>query len=194
MPTPPPDWTVLVFTTLAAGVLGSAISTYGGRASERRAVRAEVSRWLQRTEALARQHDTDEARAEFEASLDELQAACLLMGPRVYRLADLYCSVRMHRFGSRKIPPTRRTPPLSGVASQMAGFVAASLLAESIRHPWLSTVTRWRRIRKLRDYLRLVGEESSSDVTRNLYRHLIRWMDNADEWPPNLSTEPTNDG
>lgn len=149
---------------------------------------------IARLRASTRPFPSDEARAEFEASLDELQAACLLMGSRVYRLADLYRSVRMYRFGSRKIPPTRRTPPLSGVASQMAGFVAASLLAESIRHPWLSTVTRWRRIRKLRDYLHLVGEESTSDVTRNLYRHLIRWMDDADEWAPKLSTKPTSDG
>ena len=177
----PTDWTVLVFTTLAAGALGSAITTYGGRASERRAARVEAAR-MQHAEVLARQHDTEEARAEFESSLDKLQAACLIMGPQVYKRGVLYRRVRMYRFGYRKMPRTAQTPPLAKEASSMAGFVAAFLLAESIRHPWLSMITRWKRVRVLRQYLETVGQQNTSDVQRSLYGHLRRWLADAAEY------------
>jgi hypothetical protein len=178
----PTDWTVLVFTTLAAGALGSAITTYGGRASERRAARVEANRRMQHAEVLSRQHDTEEARAEFESSLDELQAACLIMGPQVYQRAVLYRRVRIYRFGHRKMPRTAQTPPLAKVASSMAGFVAVFLLAESIRHPWLSMIARRKHVRVLRQYLEIVGQESTSDVERNLYGHLRRWLADAAEY------------
>ena len=86
---------------------------HGGRASERRAARVEASRRTQHAEVLSRQHDTEEARAEFESSLDELQAACLIMGPQVYQRAVLYSRVRMYRFGYRKMPRTRFGPASS---------------------------------------------------------------------------------
>jgi hypothetical protein len=175
----PTDWAVLVFTTLAAGALGSTITAYGGRASERRAASVEAGRRMQRAEVLSRQHDTEEARAEFESSLDELQAACLIMGPQVYQRAVLYRRVRMYHFGYRKMPRTAQTPPLAKAASGMAGFVAAFLLAESIRHPWLSMIARRQRVRVFRRYLQIVGEESTSDVQHQLYGHLRQWLADA---------------
>jgi hypothetical protein len=82
------------------------------------------------------------------------------MGPQVYQRAVLYRRVRMHRFGYRKMPRTAQTPPMAKGASAMAGYVAAFLLAESIRHPWFSMTTRRQRVRVLHKYLRLVGEEA----------------------------------
>ena len=67
------------------------------------------------------------------------------------------------------------------VEAAFAVFAAAYLLAEAIRHPWLSTVLRWRRVRTVRSYLRLAlaDQPSTAELHSQVYKRLRDYEDKA---------------
>ena len=84
--------------------------------------------------------------------------------------------VRTRNFSSKGHPSDPTLAPGARVAESLAGFVVASLLAEVIRHPWLSAILHRKRVRKIRDYMNMMGLSLPREVEGELYGHLTGWM------------------
>jgi hypothetical protein len=148
-----------VFALVAGSSVGSFISTYGGKARERRIARSACIFALRSIETERRTHMVT-GRIVDKPGLAELEAKCMAAGvPRF--LSALYRSAS-ERFEGQKVPLANQ-----GAADvlKLSAYVvadnsierAAELLISSLWHPWLSRLLRRRRLRELEKIVRHVS-------------------------------------
>lgn len=88
------EWVVVV-ASVASGILGSIITTYGTQARERMAARTEVRKYFQRAEQLARHKEpSQEYHAQLVDCLDNLEGAMMIPGIPHY-IATFYREVQL---------------------------------------------------------------------------------------------------
>jgi hypothetical protein len=176
----PVDWGVVAFSTLGGTIAGSLLTTFFNRQGQQRSARADVRRLIQRTEVLSRQPGNEENKAAFEADLDELEAACMLLGRNIRWRAGVYRAVRWHTFtckGEEVVAAQGESG--AGVAVVLGGFVAAGLLADAVRHPWLCVFKR-HRIRVAKCYLKVMNLSIPEGTQKEIDRDLEEWMKRAE--------------
>jgi hypothetical protein len=146
---------LIVATSVASGVLGSIVTTYGTQAKERRTVRTEVRTCFQRVEQLTRHKDVSQQYyALLLASLDDLEGAMLAAGMPYY-IAAFYRKVQLLAYATYfTTPPGERDKPTAHwlIAVRVA-HRTATILVNAIWHPLLSAPTRRLRVRRLRRIL-----------------------------------------
>lgn len=145
------NWVMLVLTSLGAGVIGSAITTYGSQARERRDARKE---------ALGRLADAD--RAAGQASGDR---AAILDAGRAVGTAALLAAVPMYivdtyllaydaaRDDQLKWAPPRITPRDPDSVGIHLYREATELLTKVLWHPLLTLPVRRYRSSRIRRFL-----------------------------------------
>jgi hypothetical protein len=151
----PTGWFPLIFTTVAAGGVGSVIATYGGQARERRNARSGVIACLQRLEVARKTHKSAEV-FDYDTAMAELSAQCVLANVPRY-LMDLYelanDAPKYSRPRQRPLsPPAEKFPDRDvEAATVLVADEAARLLGSAVWHPWLSGFFRRRKARDIRE-------------------------------------------
>ena len=170
-----PDW-ILVVTGLAAGVIGSVITTYGAQTRERREIRVHARDDLQTVENLAT--DPNTTKEEMAAALNKLEASAMIAGlpetlTAVYRGArwkywEQFREKPSH-FALIAQPTTDNDVEWTTTAS--VAWQAAQLLAAATWHPRRGALYRLYRARRLTRLLR-AGVRGSGVVSVDVRRIL----------------------
>jgi hypothetical protein len=187
MDTGPVGWLPIIATSasaiLAGGAAGAIITTYGGKARERRQARSDVITTLSRIEIARLSQQADHGPSIDVASIAELETKCMLAGvPR--ELSVMYKSANDRWRESR--PPA--TPPaevagLAYIQAMITDWIAlqtiersAELLTNALWHPWLSRPLRHWHVRKLEQRINAVsgrrGQLPSRDNTYRMWRQV----------------------
>jgi hypothetical protein len=166
-----PEW-VVVAASVASGVLGSIVTTYGTQARERRTARTEVRKHFQRVERLARHRDlSQEYYWQVVASLDDLEGAMLVAGMPRY-VAAFYRRIQLLAYATHTTtaPEERNEPKAQWIIAARVSHRTGDLLADTIWHPWLSAPTRRLRMRRLQKILERGMPERTRMLAENQER------------------------
>jgi hypothetical protein len=145
-----PNWLVLVLTSLASGLVGSIITTYGPGARERRRARADAREAIREADRLAAD-PPNVSSPSFTAALDDLETAAMIARlsralTEFHREAcELYWTLAIEKW---RLAAEQRPPgsPLSGseykgpreLECWQVAHQAADLLAFATWHPYVS--------------------------------------------------------
>jgi hypothetical protein len=174
----PTGWLPVIVTSLtslaAGGSAGAFITTYGGKARDRRKIRSDVFAALSSIEIARRSKPYENGPSVGEPQIAELETKCMLAGvPR--ELTYLYKAAN-DQFKDARPPTTAATlNDLVGFAAHLAALMAighaADLISNALWHPWRSRPLRHWRARKLEKMISDVsGQQHKRLTTRDIYR------------------------
>lgn len=149
------DWVALAPAIAAAAgvgtIVGSAITTYGGRGRQRREARSRALDCLEQLEVLRAEISIDDVRRD-DSFVDlpefrQLRVSCMLAGvPRT--VVDTYGKICND---ARWLSVTDLSDPqMAGIVSAVLLDRAARLVRDALYHPKLARTVCWRRVKRLR--------------------------------------------
>jgi hypothetical protein len=168
-----PNWLLLILTSLASGLVGSIITTYGPGARERRRARADAREAIRKADRLAAD-PPNVSLPSFTAALDDLETAAMIARlsralTELHREAcELYWTLAIEkwRLAAKQRPPGSLLSEIGYKGPRelecwQVAHQAADLLAFATWHPYVSIPYRMYRTRHLIRVLRSIRTTQS---------------------------------